>query len=83
MGIQNTRGPQLIEEYIVAALQDNAGCAPEGGAVMPPPETCPDSVHSAYWFAQSHILTILIVVVFIVLLIQMIVLAINPNAGGH
>ena len=77
-----TRGPQTIEEYIVAALEESEGCAPKGGAVIPPPELCPGGVHTMYAVAQSHVVTILVVMVFVIVLIQMIMVAINPG-GGH
>ncbi len=36
-----------------------------------------------YAVSQSHAITILIIVIFVAVLAQLTMLAINPNAGGH
>jgi hypothetical protein len=77
-----TRPPQSLEEYFVGALEVNSGCAPHGEAVIPPPSECPQSVQNMYGFAQTHALTIIIVAVFALVLLEVVLLALNPR-GGH
>ena len=81
MAIARQHAPTTLEEYLVGALELQSGCAKE--AVIPPPSACPKSVHSMYAFSHSHALTILVVVIFVAILAQLTMMAINPNAGGH
>ncbi len=76
-----SHAPQTIEESIVGMMELQSGCAKE--AIIPPPLTCPKSVHTMYAVSQSHAITILIIVIFVAVLAQLTMIAINPNAGGH
>jgi hypothetical protein len=55
--------PQTIEEVLVGQMMVYEGCTKE--AVIPPPSSCSDAVHMMYSFADLHLLTILIAIVFV------------------
>lgn len=76
-----SHAPQTLEESLVGMMELQSGCAKE--AIIPPPLTCPKSVHSMYSVSQSHVITIVIIAVFVLALVQLTMIAINPNAGGH
>lgn len=72
-----TREPQTFEEHLVAYLENDEDCVEE--AVIPPPDTCPDSVHFMYGLAKWHIFTAVIVFIFVLILLQMVQLAIKDH----
>ena len=58
-----SRDPQTIEEILVGQMMVYEGCTKE--AVIPPPSSCSGTVHTMYGLADTHLITILIVVVFL------------------
>ena len=71
--------PVTLEEQIVGQQELSEHCATE--AVIPPPDSCPQSVHAAYGFAQAHVITWFVIVMALVMLIGAIGAAFAK--GGH
>ena len=67
------REPQTIDEMLVGFLEVEEGCVEE--AIIPPPEDCSALVQYTHGLAQWHLLTGLIVLVFVAMIIQLSLLA--------
>lgn len=65
------RKPITMEEHIVTWMAEEEGCAKEGHALVPPPETCSETVQFAYGIAQFHAVSILVSVVFLGILFSL------------
>jgi hypothetical protein len=69
-----------LEEEITAYLAVQSGCASAASTVsMPPPEDCPGYVKGAFLVSKIHLISVLILLVFLVFCLQMIVQAKNPH----
>ena len=70
------REPMTFDEEIVGFLEIETGCVTEE-AVIPPPDDCSAWVQSAYGFAQWHLMTGVIIFVFLLMIFQLSMLAFN------
>ncbi|MBU0646201.1 hypothetical protein KJ611_01840 [Patescibacteria group bacterium] len=73
-----SRAPQSLEENFVAYMAHDEGCVTTE-AVIPPPDTCSESVHLMYGLAQWHVFTVVIVFIFALIIMQMIQMAIKDH----
>lgn len=78
-----THAPRSFDEQIVAFAEAQEGCVSTAGGVIPPPASCSDAVHTLYGMAQWHLATILIVLVFFGMMIELLMLSIHRGGGGH
>lgn len=60
-----THEPRTLEESIVAWMEEQDGCVKEGYAIMPPPDACEGATHMMYSVAQFHVVTILLILLFL------------------
>ncbi len=69
-----------FDEQLVVYFANQTGCA--GKAVpLPPPDSCDSFVHGMYFLAQYHLISIVIVLVFLGLLLQLTMTALDK--GEH
>jgi hypothetical protein len=68
-----------LEEQIAGYFEVSSKCTQT--VVLPPPETCPQIVHTFYAIGQWHLLTGLIVILFLAMLAHLTYLVINPGKG--
>ena len=78
-----THVARSFDEQIVAFAESQEGCVATAGGMIPPPSSCSKSVHSLYGIAQWHLATVVIVVVFVGLMIELLMLSITRGGGGH
>ncbi len=64
------RAPKNLDEQIVGIFELNDRCV-VGNPVIPPPDNCSSYVQTFYRVSQWHLLTGLIVFIFVVVLIQL------------
>lgn len=77
-----THAAQSFDEQIVAFAEVQEKCVDTSAGVIPPPAECPAYVHSMAAVAEWHIMTALIVIVFVGMMFELTMIALNPG-GGH
>lgn len=71
-----------FDEQIVMLLEVREKCVKGETGVLPPPASCSELVHGMYSIAQWHIVTILIVTLFVSLMWMLTASALD-RGGGH
>ncbi len=70
-----------FDEQIVTMFEIREGCVKGETGVLPPPSSCSEFVHGMYLVSQWHLVTILIVTLFVSLMWMLTAAALDR--GGH